>query len=249
MTNPPSGSCWPRCSRRFRNKRRPRPWSSKSWPSRPLGAADRLRQAQRIATIRSWSPVGPCLGLVGYHGDQPGRLDSRQPRCRRGRAQADSGVCYHRAADRHGAARRRPGGGWACRAPIAVNSSNVAVLTPPAVSQGAVAYGATVGSLFGAATGRHGHAGAQIRQPEPRLVTFTFRNVEVLARPAEIDRTRTLVTIFSPGEPGSATSSIPTPSRHAGSPSLDPFGRAGAAGRRPGTAPASSSRRGLVRGR
>jgi Armadillo/beta-catenin-like repeat len=65
-------------------------------------------------------------------------------------------------------------------APLAYNNSNAAFLTPPVVSQGAVAYGVTTGPLYGPSLGL-GTVGVPIRQPEPRLVTFTYRNVEVLA--------------------------------------------------------------------
>ncbi len=66
-------------------------------------------------------------------------------------------------------------------APLAYNNSNAALLTPPVVSQGAIAYGVTaVGPLYGPSLGL-GTVGAPIRQPEPRLVTVTYRNVEVLA--------------------------------------------------------------------
>jgi len=62
-------------------------------------------------------------------------------------------------------------------APLAMNNNNAVVLTPPAVSQGVVAYGA-----MGAPTGLVlGNVGAQIRQPEPRALTFSYQNVEVLA--------------------------------------------------------------------
>ncbi len=66
-------------------------------------------------------------------------------------------------------------------APLAYNNSNAALLTPPVVSQGAIAYGVTTtGPLYGPSLGL-GTVGAPIRQPEPRLVTVTYRNVEVLA--------------------------------------------------------------------
>jgi len=62
-------------------------------------------------------------------------------------------------------------------APLAMNNNNAVVLTPPAVSNGVVAYGAT-----GVPTGLVlGNVGAQIRQPEPRAVTFSYRNEEVLS--------------------------------------------------------------------
>jgi hypothetical protein len=65
-------------------------------------------------------------------------------------------------------------------APLAYNNSNIALLTPPVVSAGAVAYGVTTAPLYGPSLGL-GTVGVPIRQPEPRLVTFTYRNVEVLA--------------------------------------------------------------------
>ena len=53
-------------------------------------------------------------------------------------------------------------------------------MTPPAVSQGAVAFGATVVPFY-QLPGSVGTPGTQIPQPEPRVVPFTYRNVEVLA--------------------------------------------------------------------
>lgn len=73
-----------------------------------------------------------------------------------------------------------PAYGMSGMAPVAYNNSNVALLTPPVVSQGAVAYGVTTGPLYGATLGL-GTVGVPIRQPELRVVTFTYRNVEVLA--------------------------------------------------------------------
>jgi hypothetical protein len=67
-------------------------------------------------------------------------------------------------------------------APLAYNGSNIAYLTPPAVSQGAVAYGAVTAPAYGGIAPGMGIAGGlTIKPPEPRLVTFTYRNVEVLA--------------------------------------------------------------------
>jgi len=66
-------------------------------------------------------------------------------------------------------------------APLRLNNSNIAVLTPPAVSQGAVAYGAMGAPYYALPPGGGLETGAQIRQPEPRLATFSYRNVEVLA--------------------------------------------------------------------
>ncbi len=52
---------------------------------------------------------------------------------------------------------------------------------PARRQRGSVAYGVTTtGPLYGASLGL-GTVGVPIRQPEPRLETFTFRNVEVLA--------------------------------------------------------------------
>jgi hypothetical protein len=73
-----------------------------------------------------------------------------------------------------------PAYGMSGMAPVAYNNNNVALLTPPVVSQGAVAYGVTTGPLYGATLGL-GTVGVPIRQPELRVVTFTYRNVEVLA--------------------------------------------------------------------
>jgi hypothetical protein len=65
-------------------------------------------------------------------------------------------------------------------APLALNNSAAALMTPPAVSQGAVAFGATVVPFY-QLPGNVGTPGTQIPQPEPRVVPFTYRNVEVLA--------------------------------------------------------------------
>jgi hypothetical protein len=65
--------------------------------------------------------------------------------------------------------------------PLAYNGSNIALQTPPVVSAGAVAYGIVSAPIFATPLGV-GNVGAQINnQPEPGVVTFTFRNVEVLA--------------------------------------------------------------------
>ncbi len=66
-------------------------------------------------------------------------------------------------------------------APVAYSLNNMAYLTPPAVSAGAVAYGVTSAPFYGQTPGVGGPAGLTIKPPEPRVVTFTFRNVEVLA--------------------------------------------------------------------
>jgi HEAT repeat protein len=66
-------------------------------------------------------------------------------------------------------------------APLAYNGSNIALQTPPVVSQGAVAYGIVTAPFYAPSLGL-GNVGAQINnQPEPGVVTFTYRNVEVLA--------------------------------------------------------------------
>jgi hypothetical protein len=66
-------------------------------------------------------------------------------------------------------------------APLRVNNSAVALLTPPAVSQGAIAFGSMTVPFYEAPPAGILDVGTQIRQPEPRLATFDFRNVEVLA--------------------------------------------------------------------
>jgi hypothetical protein len=66
-------------------------------------------------------------------------------------------------------------------APLRVNNSSVALLTPPAVSQGAVAYGSMTVPFYEVPPSAILDVGAQIRQPEPRLATFNYRNTEVLA--------------------------------------------------------------------
>lgn len=64
-------------------------------------------------------------------------------------------------------------------APIAVNNGGAAFMTPPVVGQGVVAFG----TVSTPAYGMPGLAvGGQINtQAEPRVVTFTYRNTEVLA--------------------------------------------------------------------
>jgi hypothetical protein len=63
--------------------------------------------------------------------------------------------------------------------PIAVNNGGAAFQTPPVVGQGIVAFG-TVSTPAYAMPGLS--VGAQINtQPEPRVVTYTYRNTEVLA--------------------------------------------------------------------
>jgi hypothetical protein len=66
-------------------------------------------------------------------------------------------------------------------APLAVNNSAVALMTPPAVSQGAVAFGASVVPFYQVPGRLSTPPGTQIPMPEPRVVPFTYRNVEVLA--------------------------------------------------------------------
>jgi hypothetical protein len=67
-------------------------------------------------------------------------------------------------------------------APLAFNNNDIAVLTPPTVSAGAVAYGVMSLPAFALPYGFTMNVGAQIdNRPEPRVVTFTYRNVEVLA--------------------------------------------------------------------
>ena len=62
-----------------------------------------------------------------------------------------------------------------------MNNSAVALMTPPAVSQGAVAFGATVVPFYQIPGRLERPRGTQIPVPEPRVVPFTYRNVEVLA--------------------------------------------------------------------
>jgi HEAT repeats len=66
-------------------------------------------------------------------------------------------------------------------APLAANNSALALQTPPAVSQGAVAFGATVVPFYQLPGNVSTPPGTQIPQPEPRVVPFTYQNVEVLA--------------------------------------------------------------------
>jgi hypothetical protein len=66
--------------------------------------------------------------------------------------------------------------------PLHYNNNDIAVQTPPVVSQGAVAYGIISAPIYAFPYGVGFNPGAQINTtPEPRLLTFTFRNVEVLA--------------------------------------------------------------------
>ncbi len=65
--------------------------------------------------------------------------------------------------------------------PIGVNNGGAAFMTPPAVAPGVVAFG-TVSTPAYAIPGQVFNVGAPINtQPEPRVVTFTYRNTEVLA--------------------------------------------------------------------
>jgi hypothetical protein len=66
--------------------------------------------------------------------------------------------------------------------PLHYNNNDIAVQTPPVISQGAVAYGVISAPIYAFPYGVGFNPGAQINNsPEPRLMTFTFRNVEVLA--------------------------------------------------------------------
>ena len=59
-------------------------------------------------------------------------------------------------------------------APLAYSHNNMAFMTPPVVSAGAVAYGVTSGPFIGQTTLASGGpaGGLTIRAPEPRVVTF-----------------------------------------------------------------------------
>ena len=66
-----------------------------------------------------------------------------------------------------------------CRS--AVNNGGAAFMTQPAVAPGVVAFGTVSTPAYGL-PGLGLTVGAQINtQPEPRVVTFTYRNTEVLA--------------------------------------------------------------------
>jgi hypothetical protein len=72
-------------------------------------------------------------------------------------------------------------GGAGGLVPIGVNNGGAAFMTPPVVGQGVVAFG-TVSTPAYALPGLGLTTGAQINtQAEPRVVTFTYRNTEVLA--------------------------------------------------------------------
>ena len=66
-------------------------------------------------------------------------------------------------------------------APLAMTNGGAAFLTPPAVSQGVVAFGTVSTPGYGMMPGFGPSIGSQITQAEPRVVTFTYRNTEVLA--------------------------------------------------------------------
>jgi hypothetical protein len=73
-------------------------------------------------------------------------------------------------------------------APIATNKQGTAwaFLSPPVVNQGVIAYGATVVPTYeltpGLAAAGGLNYGTQInRMPEPKVVTYTYQNVEVLS--------------------------------------------------------------------
>ena len=67
-------------------------------------------------------------------------------------------------------------------APIAVNNGGAAFMTPPVVGPGVVAFGTVSTPGYGMMPGFGPSIGGQINtQPEPRAVTFTYRNTEVLA--------------------------------------------------------------------
>jgi hypothetical protein len=72
-------------------------------------------------------------------------------------------------------------GGGMPLVPIGVNNGGAAFATPPVVGPGVVAFG-TVSTPAYAMPGIGLNTGGQINtQPEPRVVTFTYRNTEVLA--------------------------------------------------------------------
>jgi HEAT repeats len=66
--------------------------------------------------------------------------------------------------------------------PLRYNNNDIALQTPPVISEGAVAHGVISAPFYAFPYGVGFNPGAQINNtPEPRLFTFTFRNVEVLA--------------------------------------------------------------------
>ena len=75
-------------------------------------------------------------------------------------------------------------------APLAYNSSNIALQTPPVVSAGAVAYGVTTAPAFMDRRLAWARSATHINnQPEPRVVTFTLSQRRSPGGPAENDRT------------------------------------------------------------
>jgi hypothetical protein len=66
--------------------------------------------------------------------------------------------------------------------PLQYNNNDIALQTPPVISQGAVAFGVISVPYYALPYGvGFNNPGAQINNiPEPRVFTFTFRNVEVL---------------------------------------------------------------------
>jgi hypothetical protein len=68
---------------------------------------------------------------------------------------------------------------------MAFNGSTVAYMTPPAVGPGVVAYGAFTVPFFNPAQiggfNTFGVGSAPSRGPTPRIMNYTYQNVEVLA--------------------------------------------------------------------
>jgi hypothetical protein len=62
-----------------------------------------------------------------------------------------------------------------------MNANGAAILTPPAVSQGVVAYGVMSAPYYNLPVTPFDLGGQIQPRAEPRVVTFTFRNVEVLS--------------------------------------------------------------------
>jgi hypothetical protein len=73
------------------------------------------------------------------------------------------------------------GGPPAGFAPLAMNGNSAAILTPPAVSRGVVAYGVMSAPYANLPIMPFDLGGQIPPRAEPRVVTFTFRNVEVLS--------------------------------------------------------------------
>jgi hypothetical protein len=66
--------------------------------------------------------------------------------------------------------------------PLAFNNNDIALQTPPVIAPGAVAYGMISVPFYALPSGFSFNVGAQIdNRPEPRVVTVTYRNTEVLA--------------------------------------------------------------------